>query len=135
MYIANIRQKKPATTEMYSIINVYPWVLVARITSYFPIRSKRVGLYIDKNLIKSYYLIQGVVTLNPKRKSAPESIAVFLCVKFVISYSFFIDTHISNSYLCREGGEYNTRKGNNPGRSLFRFTNLLATLLGQIFVK
>nr|DAX87522.1 MAG TPA: hypothetical protein [Bacteriophage sp.] len=42
---------------------------------------------------------------------------------------------ITTSYLCREGGEYNTRKGNNPGRSLFRFTNLLATLLGQIFVK
>ncbi|EFA27850.1 hypothetical protein HAINFHK1212_0657, partial [Haemophilus influenzae HK1212] len=35
-----------------------------------------------------YYFIQGVVALNPKRKSAPDSIAVFLCVKFVISFSF-----------------------------------------------
>ena len=40
------------------------------------------------NRIFHYYFYQGVVALNPKRKSAPDSIAVFLCVKFVISFSF-----------------------------------------------
>nr|DAD68304.1 MAG TPA: hypothetical protein [Podoviridae sp. ct4s49] len=44
-----------------------------RITSYFPILSKRVGLYIDKNLIKSYYLIQGVRNLTTSGNPHPKA--------------------------------------------------------------
>ena len=43
---------------------------------------------IDNPKKLNYYPSQGVETLNQKRKSAPDSIAVFLCAKFVISFSF-----------------------------------------------
>ncbi len=53
-----------------------------------------------------YISAQGVVTLNPERKSAPDSIAVFLCVKFVIC--FFLSrisiTHTQNLSMPRGRG-------------------------------
>nr|DAX98251.1 MAG TPA: hypothetical protein [Caudoviricetes sp.] len=42
----------------------------------------------------------------------------------MISFSFIAIKHslrITTSYLCREGGEYNTRKGNNPSRYRYGF--------------
>nr|DAN08027.1 MAG TPA: hypothetical protein [Bacteriophage sp.] len=46
--------------------------------------------------------------LKKRRSSAPDSIAVFLCVKFSNLVCFIAIKHslrITTSYLCREGGE------------------------------
>nr|DAR68252.1 MAG TPA: hypothetical protein [Caudoviricetes sp.] len=53
-------------------------------------------------------MCQGVRNLTNSGNSAPDSIAVFLCVKFSNLVCFIAIKHslrITTSYLCREGGE------------------------------
>ena len=67
----------------------------------------------------------GVRNLLKQRQSAPVRQAVFLYLNFADRFSLPLKNDLKTQ--CREGGEYNTLLGNNPGR-LFAISEPLGTL-------
>lgn len=85
---------------------------------------------LDSKGLFYYHSPIGVRNLNHKRQSAPVRQAVFLYPNFAKSI-YFPPLEIDWQTQCREGGEYNTLWGNNPGL-LVKASEPLGTLFRRV---